>query len=333
VQSIAIADQFFNVGMYVEAYKYYLNAHDIADKTLKTNFETIALEKVHKFEEYSKYSDACDLLRAYLKKLGYTVGYSIGPYGYPNISIEEQKLVVIVKDYKICCEILPYEGVITGTSVALKSIISYIFPNMVESKTLLDIGFGRGELGLMVKNNPSTAHWNIDGIDGFIRTCSNVDLFEKRIYRNIWHGLAQDLTSMQLASYDVLCLFDVIEHLKVEEATDLLRLLLTSLGEGSRLVISTPLWFMPQGHDVEGDLEVHEFGVPASSMFDLHPTMFHVEPDFLVGTFVYEKSSSKYIEKFKPLNDPFFDFSAGLKNLIFSGHKADRILYFNSSVI
>jgi len=327
MQSIAVADQFFNESMYVEAYKYYKNALDSSTIHVKSNFETIVLEKVCKFKEYYKYSDACDLLRAYFKNLGYTVGYSIGPYGYSNISIDQKKLALIVKDYKICCEIFPYEGVITGTSVALKSIIGYIFSNMIESKTLLDIGFGRGELGLIVKNNPSTTHWSIDGIDGFIRTCSNVDLFEKRIYRNIWHGLAQDLTSAQLASYDLLCLFDVIEHLKIEEAKDLLRLLLLSLGEGSRLVISTPLWFMPQEHDVDGDLEVHEFGVPASSMFDLHPTMYHVEPDFLVGTFVYEKSSSKYIENFKPINDPSFDFSAGLKNLIISGHKADRILY------
>ena len=327
VQSIVVADQFFNEGMYVEAYKYYKNAYDISAKHFKSSFETVVFEKIDKFKEYDKCADACDLFRVFFYNLGYTVGYTIGPYGYTNLLINEKKLVPIVQDYLICSDIFPYEGVITGTSFALKSIVHYIFTDKSGAKTLLDIGFGRGELGIIVKNNPSTYHWNIDGIDGFIRTCSNVELFEKKIYRNVWHGLAQNLTSAQLASYDLLCLFDVIEHLKIQDAKDLLRLLLTSLGVRSRLVISTPLWFMPQGHDIDGDLELHEFGVPASSMFDLHPIMYHVEPDFLVGTFVYEKSSSEYIENFKPRNDSAFDFSAGLENLINSGYRADRILY------
>ncbi len=234
---------------------------------------------------------------------------------------------IIVKDYEICADIPPYEGTITGTSVALKNIVHHAFPDNTPRKSVLDIGFGRGHLGQLIRETPQTAHWAIDGIDGFQRTCSNIPLFQKKLYRNIWHGLAQDLGAARLASYDLLCLFDVIEHLEVADARKLLQTLLSSLGDNARLIVSTPLWFMPQDNDTAGDLEEHKFGVAAQSMLLLQPLMYHIDPNFLVGTFVYQKSSAGMMAHFTPTTDKAFNFSAGWKHLESLGRHADGVLY------
>jgi len=38
---------------------------------------------------------------------------------------------------------------------------------------VLDIGFGTGGLGRLIKSNSETSHWNIDGIDGWKTNCHN----------------------------------------------------------------------------------------------------------------------------------------------------------------
>ena len=233
----------------------------------------------------------------------------------------------IVKNYEICIDVPPYIGTITGCSVSCQQIINHIFENNAVPRTILDIGFGRGNLGSLIKGNIETSHWVIDGIDGFRRTCSNLPLFQKKIYRNIWLGLAQELSYEQISTYDVLCLFDVIEHLSIPDAKALLQTLFCSLGEQSRFIISTPMWYMPQDNDTEGDLEEHKFGVPAQSMFLLQPLFYHIDPHFLVGTFVFDKSSLKHLKYFQPTADTLFDIHAGRAHLTKIGIKADGVLY------
>ena len=176
----------------------------------------------------------------------------------------------------------------------------------------MDIGFGRGELGRLIKTNSSTVHWEVDGIDGFEITCCNKSLFEKGYYRNIWRGYAQELQLEHMQSYDVVCLLDVIEHLDAAMAKQLLRKILESLGEKSLLFISTPLWFMPQEKQQSGDLEAHLIGIPASSMLALKPLMYAVGVS-LVGNFVFDRRSLAYIDAFIPTSDRLFDLDQGTK--------------------
>lgn len=234
----------------------------------------------------------------------------------------------IVGNYEIITAIPPGDYMFAGNSVGQKAVTKYVYPDNTPVRTLLDIGFGLGELGRILKTDTNTLHWHVDGIDGFFDTCCNVELFNKKYYRNIWHGLAQDISKEQLQAYDVLCLFDVIEHLDANGAKQLLKSLLEALGDESRLVLSTPLWFYPQDQAQSGDMEEHLIGVPASSLLALMPLMYIIEPNFLVGTFVFSKKSLANIDLFQPTGNRGFGLQQAREHLAELGVKADNVLYY-----
>lgn len=68
-----------------------------------------------------------------------------------------------------------------GVSAAPKSLIFHILENNTAEISVLDIGFGAGKLGELIKSNLATAHWSVDGIDGFEANCHNIDLLEKKM--------------------------------------------------------------------------------------------------------------------------------------------------------
>lgn len=201
-----------------------------------------------------------------------------------------------------------------GDSSAPKNMIFHILESNSTPADILDIGFGTGGLGRIIKASKETHHWNVDGIDGWESNCHNAELIEKKIYRNIWYGLAQELPSETLKKYKIICLLDVIEHLTAETAKWLLRTLLTNMGEDTSLFISTPLWFYPQSQQQNGDLEEHLIGLPASSMMALIPKMYSINTP-LVGGFVYGKRSLEYIEFFQPTTNKDFSYEMGIKIL------------------
>lgn len=215
----------------------------------------------------------------------------------------------IVKDYRL---IDPVSTQLQpgGESAAPKELIFHVMPDNAASIEVLDIGFGKGGLGELIKSHPATRHWSVDGVDGFEGAFNNPALFERKIYRNLWHGLAQSIPSDRFAKYNIICLLDVIEHLSAETAKWLLRTLLTSMGNDAFLFISTPLWFYPQDSQQSGDLEEHLIGVPASSMMALVPMMYAVNPP-LIGGFVLGKRSLDFIEFFQPTTDKSFSYQRG----------------------
>jgi 2-polyprenyl-3-methyl-5-hydroxy-6-metoxy-1,4-benzoquinol methylase len=217
----------------------------------------------------------------------------------------------IVNNYSMVTPISRSELIPEGTSDSPKELIFHILQDNSVDVDVLDIGFGTGNLGKLIKSNPATAHWAVDGVDGFEANCNNVDLFENKIYRNVWHGLAQQIPFDQLSKYKIICLLDVIEHLSAETAKWLLRTLLSCMGDESSLFISTPLWFYPQDQIQNGDLEEHLIGVPATSMMALIPTMYSINSP-LVGGFVLGKRSLDFIEFFQPTTDKNFSYQRGL---------------------
>ncbi len=220
----------------------------------------------------------------------------------------------IVENYAALTELKALDGVPMGDSASPKGMVFHILANNADSVDVLDIGFGTGGLGRLVKLNAETSHWQVDGIDGWEANCLNQELFEKKIYRNIWHGFAQELPSEVISKYKIICLLDVIEHLNAETAKWLLRTLLTNMGEDAFLFVSTPLWFYPQDQQQNGDLEEHLIGVPASSMMALLPTMYAINSP-LVGGFVYGKKSLNYVEFFQPTSDKAFSYEKGMNIL------------------
>ena len=217
-----------------------------------------------------------------------------------------------VRNYELIEPIGGAAGFPAGNSASPKDLIFLILKDNSQPIEVLDIGFGAGALGALVKSNPGAQHWQVDGIEGFEANCQNQQLIDKNIYRNIWHGLAQELPSEQIKRYHVICLLDVIEHLDIESAKYLLRHLLSCMADDALLFISTPLWFYPQDAQQQGDLEEHLIGVPASSMMALLPTHYAIRHP-LVGGFILAKRSLQYISFFQPTTDKTFSYEKGMK--------------------
>lgn len=218
----------------------------------------------------------------------------------------------IIKDYLPITEILSSKHSAVGDSASPKDLIFHVLNDNSQPVNVLDIGFGTGRLGHRIKHNQATAHWQIDGVDGWEANCQNTTLFDQKIYRNIWHGLAQDINPVDFKKYQIVCLLDVIEHLDAETAKWLMRTLLSNLADNAFLFISTPLWFYPQDQQQDGDLEEHKIGVPASSMLALIPKKMAINHP-LVGGFIYGKESLQFIEFFQPTSNKNFSYEMGLK--------------------
>ena len=60
-----------------------------------------------------------------------------------------------------------------GGSASPKRMVFHMLPDNAASVSVLDIGFGTGSLGELIKGNPDTRHWSVDGIDGFAVNCHN----------------------------------------------------------------------------------------------------------------------------------------------------------------
>jgi 2-polyprenyl-3-methyl-5-hydroxy-6-metoxy-1,4-benzoquinol methylase len=220
----------------------------------------------------------------------------------------------VVENYIFTNREFTSSGKPLGDSASPKEMIFHILANNSINAKVLDIGFGAGTLGALIKANPETNHWSIDGIDGWEANCYNTNLIDRKFYRNIWHGLAQDLSSENLKAYDIICLLDVIEHLNIKTARQLITFILQNLGENSVLFISTPLWFYPQDNLQAGDLEEHLIGVPASSMMALLPRMYAINHP-LIGGFVFGKESAPFADFFQPTSNKSFSYEMGLKIL------------------
>ncbi len=224
-----------------------------------------------------------------------------------------------VRNYEPVTNLVEADGLrADGFSLAPKSLLFHILPNNSEPVQVLDIGFGIGQLGQLIKEEKSTAHWHIDGVDGWKPNCVNRNLIEKAYYRNIWHGLAQNIPSNVFKNYKIICLLDVIEHLNVETSKWLVRTLLSMMDEASYLFISTPLFFTPQENKQQGDLEEHLIGIPITSMLALMPRLYSIG-EYIVGGFVYDKNSLRYIELFQPCADKNFTYEMGLNLLKICG--------------
>ena len=72
----------------------------------------------------------------------------------------------IVGDYSVLVELKILEGAPLGDSASPKAMAFHILESNSVSVDVLDIGFGLGGMGRLLKQSNQTSHWNIDGIDG-----------------------------------------------------------------------------------------------------------------------------------------------------------------------
>ena len=108
----------------------------------------------------------------------------------------------ILKNYNTIVELETFEFTPKGDSASPKGLIFHAMKDNSDNINVLDIGFGTGSLGSYIKSNPDTNHWQVDGIDGWRANCFNNNLLNSKTYRNIWHGLAQELPSDEISKYE-----------------------------------------------------------------------------------------------------------------------------------
>lgn len=210
-------------------------------------------------------------------------------------------MIQTVKDYEFIGEPAPSNYSFIGGSMTTKGIIYQLFPlpNETGMHYCLDIGFGKGELGKIL--NEDHPHISIDGIDAWHPTCKNQSLADS--YRNIWCAKVEELPTSLIDDYDFIFLMDVIEHLEPQIAHSTLQYLLSNMKDGARLIVSTPLWFFPQGQIEPGDFEEHKCMIPVQSFLNLNPEMYNINPGALVGMFVLSKRSMRSLDEFDILTD------------------------------
>ena len=116
----------------------------------------------------------------------------------------------------------------------------------IKPKSVLDIGFGRGKYGFLVKEYYPKV--KVDGLEVFEPYITNL---QREIYDNIFIG---DILKTEVGQYDLYLLIDIIEHFEKEEAHDLLNKLLKQ----GKIIVSTPKTFIPQEAENGNEWEIHK---------------------------------------------------------------------------
>jgi 2-polyprenyl-3-methyl-5-hydroxy-6-metoxy-1,4-benzoquinol methylase len=116
----------------------------------------------------------------------------------------------------------------------------------LKPKTILDVGFGRGKYGFLVREYFHDIE--IDGIEIFE---PYVTPAHRQTYRDI--KISNALESWPI-SYDLILLIDVIEHWPKDKAK---RWLSNVVDLGAKVLVSTPCHDIPQGAVNGNEWEAH----------------------------------------------------------------------------
>lgn len=110
-------------------------------------------------------------------------------------------------------------------------VLKYIIENVNKYETILDAGFGAGAYGKLLK---ALYYQNIDGLDVYDKHINEMGL--NLIYDSIF---IENITDFDFEYYDLIILGDIIEHLDLESAKQLL-LKFINENKCSQMIISVP---------------------------------------------------------------------------------------------
>jgi 2-polyprenyl-3-methyl-5-hydroxy-6-metoxy-1,4-benzoquinol methylase len=113
----------------------------------------------------------------------------------------------------------------------------------VKHDWILDIGPGYGRYGLLLRELLNVKPERLDAIEAEITYLEKFRWLHC-IYDNVIHGDGSDLPEEFLDQYDIVLLYDVIEHIEKQKALDLIERI------RGRIAIITPVDFFEQ--HVEG---------------------------------------------------------------------------------
>ena len=148
----------------------------------------------------------------------------------------------LLEENKILKESLPnknmFKSQLRGSSVERGKIIflDWLFNNVEKNERILDVGFGSGTYGKLLK---TFYYQNIDGIDAWPEEIEKMGL--NYIYDNIF---IEDILDFEFEHYDLIIMGDVLEHIPLKESKELLNKFIN--GKASKLFIQVP--YMYENH-------------------------------------------------------------------------------------
>ncbi len=160
----------------------------------------------------------------------------------------------LLEENEILKESLPdknmYKLELRGSSVDSGKIIflDWLFKNVKKNERILDVGFGSGVYGKLMK---AFYYKNIDGVDVWPRDIEKMGL--NYIYDNIY---IENVLDFEFDHYDLIIMGDVLEHIPLKESKELLNKFIN--GKASKLFIQVP--YMYENHNAWHDNpnEIHE---------------------------------------------------------------------------
>ena len=111
------------------------------------------------------------------------------------------------------------------------AIMKYILENIRKDAKILDVGFGSGVYGKLLR---AFNYQNIDGVDVYDKNINEMGL--DKIYDNIF---IENIMDFHFEHYDLIIMGDVLEHIELESAKELLRGFIEN-NKCSFMIISIP---------------------------------------------------------------------------------------------
>jgi hypothetical protein len=174
----------------------------------------------------------------------------------------------------------------TSTQTGKVESIDYILKNIPKDATILDVGFGAGTYGSLLR---TAGYEHIDGVDIYEEHIFGMGL--DLIYDNIY---IIDIMAFEFDHYDLVILGDVLEHLTLEAAKELVNKYTSE--KVNNLLVSVP--FMLQQEQIgDNPHEVHlqpditeEYMAEHFPMLDLlYVGEFVEDPKYEIGVYVWRK--------------------------------------------
>ncbi len=151
----------------------------------------------------------------------------------------------------------------TSNPFAISTVLQEVIE--LEPMSILDIGAGFGKWGVLFREMLDIWHWRIfpnewkvkiDCIEGYSKYITPIHEY---VYNFVYVQDVRHVNWSRMADYDLICLFDVIEHMTKVEGYNLLAKLLEHVNKAIFITTPLPEDFVATPHGRwKDDLEGHK---------------------------------------------------------------------------
>lgn len=173
----------------------------------------------------------------------------------------------------------------TSYAVYKKEIVDYLKTKFNSDASILDVGAGEGTWLAYLQ----PYFTNIEAIEIFKPNIDNYDL-ENR-YKKVYNA---DIKHFKYDFYDIIIFGDVIEHLEVNEAQQVLKYAYNRCNE---MIVAVP-YLNPQGIEEDNIYEIHkQDDLTDKIMKERYPYLINVYKNKKYGYYIKEGNMKNYLVK------------------------------------